>query len=44
MPSSDAGNGPAEVDGRRMSNGSQLKLILLAFALVCLLIALFMPL
>ena len=28
----------------RASNGSQLKLILLAFALVCLLIALFMPL
>jgi hypothetical protein len=28
----------------RVSNGSQLKLILLAFALVCLLVALFMPL
>ena len=29
---------------RRAGNGSQLKLILLAFALVCLLVALFMPL
>jgi hypothetical protein len=35
---------PAGDAGPRTSNGSQLKLIMLAFALVCLLIALFMPL
>jgi hypothetical protein len=34
----------ADDETPRTSNGSQLKLILLAFALVCLLIALFMPL